>query len=823
MMQFGRWLSLRSFLAALLALAVCVGGGCVILTSTTGDAEAVRALDAALQRVATAVSEKLGDGLATVERDVSLAAENAVFERGGRASAVQEFLGRWRSLHPDYADILFADRSGQVVATASGSFAGSDVSGTTWFARALTGLAIGDASERTRAGVEVPRNVIIGAPVRGGGAAAAGVLAIQLTPSWIEEAVSATRRVLGGAAQKASVQIVNAGGRSIHQSGAPAADSEAREANAVVGDEAALGWFVLAKGNRQPEAGSALLQGFALPLVLASALLAGLVGWLLGTRLGRSLASIRNAAAEDQVALLPRNASITDVADLADTVETCIGRSVGRERIQQETRAALTRSRDRVRAVKLLSGFTCWEIDLRNGQVTWAAGSADMADSTSERADDLDQVLARIDAEDRGLLRRAMQAACEEPGSVRETAVRTLAGREEARGRQLLLRMTAVAANGQPIRLHVLSREIGIVALPAPRASHVPEVVRSGEQAVPPLDARAHAVIAGLAHEIGEALTSVTRTAAALGNGAWDAQHPNGVQDIVRQAARGTALTRKLTAVLNRDTGDRPDATATQALSATLELISSAILPGSVIIQSPAQALPALTCTGRELEVMLLNLASDARESLPRGATATFAVETDPSAAGDGRIGLRVVLTAPTEFRADRGVAAIRDLMQDNGGTVAVESLPDRTLVTLSFLRAQAARAEPTDVRNAAGAAPILLIEPDPVMRAATAESLAGLGYPVLAAASAEEGRDALAGRRDFTAILCAHTTPTVNGVLLAEIASRTHPAVDIVLMAAEEVIARPPTAFRWLQKPFGSQDLARALERSSAVQRDAA
>ena len=122
MPQFGRWLSLRSFLAAILALSVCVGSGCLILAGSTGDAGSGRLLDQELQRTARAVAEKLGDGLAIVERNAEFfAAEHSIFERGGRAAAVQEFLaGRWRSLHPNFSDILFADRSGQVLATASG-------------------------------------------------------------------------------------------------------------------------------------------------------------------------------------------------------------------------------------------------------------------------------------------------------------------------------------------------------------------------------------------------------------------------------------------------------------------------------------------------------------------------------------------------------------------------------------------------------------------------------------------------------------------------------------------------------------------------------
>jgi CheY-like chemotaxis protein len=823
-MQFGRWLSLRSFLAAILALSVCVGGGCLILAGSAGDAGSGRLLDQELQRTARAVAEKLGDGLAIVERDASLAAEHSIFERGGRAAAVQEFLGRWRSLHPNYADILFADRAGQVLATASGSALGADVSGTTWFARAMTGLVVGDATGRSLAAV--PRNVIVGAPVRAQGGAA-GVLAIQLAPTWIEDAVAATRRILGGSAQTVLVNVVNAGGLSVFQSGSPAADGDVREANAVVTDEAALGWVVVVKGRPPVEAASALLQGFTLPLVLAAAAFAGCIGWLLGGRLGRSLASIRHAAAEDRVALLPRNASITDIADLADAVERSIGRSTGRERIQRETRAALARSRDRVRAVKLLSGFTCWEIDLRNGQVTWAAGSADMADSTSERADHLDEVLSRIHPEDRRLLRKAMQAACDEPGSIRETAVRTLAEHEEATGRQLQLRMTAVAAGEQPIRLHMLSREIGLVALPAPRGASAGALAQPAAPQTAALgatpDPQPDAIVCGLASEIGEALTSVTRALGALEQPGAGAPDGTVIEAAIRHAARGAALTRKLSSLVNRGAEDTADTATERALAETVQLVASAILPGLVVVEPEAVTLPALACTARELEVMLLNLASDARASLPKGADVTLAIEPNAAAAMDDRVGLRLVLTAPNGFRADRGLAAIENLMAGFDGAVAVENVQDRTVVTLSFPKARPDAASSAEAGNRAATGAILLIEPDAVLRAATAESLTALGYAVTPVADAEAGHDALAAHRDFEAVLCAHTMPAVNGVMLADVVARTHPSVDIVLMAAEAPPARSSVTFRWLQKPFGSPDLAQILRPTAVERRDAA
>ena len=65
----------------------------------------------------------------------------------------------------------------------------------------MTGLVVGDATGQSLAAV--PRNVIVGAPVRTQGGAA-GVLAIQLAPTWVEDAVAATRRILGGSPRRFS-------------------------------------------------------------------------------------------------------------------------------------------------------------------------------------------------------------------------------------------------------------------------------------------------------------------------------------------------------------------------------------------------------------------------------------------------------------------------------------------------------------------------------------------------------------------------------------------------------------------------------------------
>lgn len=805
MMHMGRSISLRVLLAAILVVAVLAGGACVLLVGSEDAAETARRSEADVRRTANLISERLSEELATVGRDVSLAAENTVLGREGNGTTVQQVLGRWRALHPGYADILVADRSGRVLVTASGSLAGADVSGTTWFSRGLSGIVIGDASDRTRTGGDVPPNVIIGAPVRAGGTTEIGVLAVQLKPDWIQEVVAALRRNLGGAARDSAIQVMNAGGRTLHRSTGLAQVGRTHEATAAIAEGAGLGWIVSVKQRDLVE--DAAGAGPATFLALAAAALgAAYIGGAVGGRLGRNVQRIADAARQDRVDLLRRDVPTADLANLADAVGACIGRSQGRERLLGESRGALARSRDRVRSARLLGGFTSWEVDLRNGQVTWADGAAAAVENAAERACTLEEMLARIEVDDRALLKNTMRAVCEEPGSIREAVIRSLAGPEDSAGRRLVLRLTAVALNGQPVRLHALTREIAQVALPAPSTGSVAPGAVLAEVGEPPAAFPAQAIVAGIAHDIGGALDAIWADLRDIENEAAFADD-NAMETARRDVARGSALLKRMLALVQPDSPVVQNGDAARVVTETVDFIRAAILPG-LVLTPWAGTLPKLACGIRELEVALLNVASDARASLPTDAIVTLSVE-EASDHGDAQIGLRARFSAPDGFRADRGVAAVRGQMDAIGGAIGVATANAGITITLTFPIARESLVPSDPAREAEQ---VLLVEPDAVLRASTAESLIGRGYAVTPVASTEEASEALAVSRAYTVLLCAHAMPAVDGVFLADVVSRTHPATAIVLMAPDAIPLRGDAAVQTLRKPFSSQDLVDAL-----------
>jgi hypothetical protein len=178
--------SLRIFAGASVALAVGLGGSLVLVASSLQEGAArAETTRATLQRAAPLLAERLDGTLLEVGRDVSLAALSEQLVQDGSRADLERFLAAWQKLRPDYADILVADRTGRVRATASGKFIDADVSASLWFARGLHGMAAADATESSKAGTQAPRNVIVSAPIAEG---ARGVVAVQVTPRWVEAA-----------------------------------------------------------------------------------------------------------------------------------------------------------------------------------------------------------------------------------------------------------------------------------------------------------------------------------------------------------------------------------------------------------------------------------------------------------------------------------------------------------------------------------------------------------------------------------------------------------------------------------------------------------
>jgi CheY-like chemotaxis protein len=144
-----------------------------------------------------------------------------------------------------------------------------------------------------------------------------------------------------------------------------------------------------------------------------------------------------------------------------------------------------------------------------------------------------------------------------------------------------------------------------------------------------------------------------------------------------------------------------------------------------------------------------------------------------------------------------------------------IDSAPGEGTRILLFLPAttEAATIVPTAVaRQNDGAGRILLVDDEPLVRAATADMLVDLGYHVIEAESAEAALLLLDAGTLVDALVTDHLMPGMSGTELAQmVAARSPPLPALIISGFAEVGGLAP-ALPSLSKPFRRDDLAAAL-----------
>ena len=787
-------------LTLLLALATGLGGLVILGTADIGIGGGRQDEDKGRDG-ALLIAERVEDALLSVGRDLALIGESLALQAPETVGETAERLfAAWRRLHPDYTDVLLADRAGRVLATSRQRIVGADVSGSPWFARSLAGIVIGEAAEASRAGAAVPRNVIVAAPV-GSGEEVRGVLAVQLTPQWTDAVVAAARRSLPDAGRGLSIQMFNGAGRALHRSGP---EVHGPDSGATVGDvrRGGVGWLVSVRVPEAPPSGIPILT-----LLGTVGLVAGF-GWLMGGQIRRNLAHAGALCRQETQRREPSWFLTRDLHDLTAQIRSAADKSLGRERLLQEKRAALARSRDRIRAIRALSGSSCWEIERTTGQVVWTDGDDAENGAAPERVCALDDVLAHLVPEDRAALGNALDAVQAAPGTVRDVVVRTRAGTERISGRRLALRIAADRAGST--RLYALSREYTEPTLAAPvppRASAEPAPQLG--TAARDLDSALTAAMTALGALLGEAKDAGDRsrrlTAAAL-----------------RGAERGASIARRVSAPSRQDR-PRADTTMgadvaaldlTAVLDGIVSRIRAAAAPEMTLAVSRDSDLPPIRCTREQLETALLALVGDLDGRMTEDASATLRVE---ASALDSRLGVRISLSAACDVSGGRGLATARSLLGGLGGQVALGGRPHGSTVSLWFPASETA--EPAGLRLGTTAS-ILLVETDPVLRAALIESLESLGNRVTATGAAMQATLHLKAERGFELLLCEHGPPGSDLANLVSSVARTHPRLRTVLTSFAGNLSSKPAIANVLCRPFGLTELAATV--ASAISEEA-
>ncbi|MBV8751859.1 MAG: response regulator [Hyphomicrobiales bacterium] len=349
----------------------------------------------------------------------------------------------------------------------------------------------------------------------------------------------------------------------------------------------------------------------------------------------------------------------------------------------------------------------------------------------------------------------------------------------------------------------------------------------------------------GIAHDFNNLLMVVSGGLDMLQRAADPARRRR-LMDAMRQAVRrGAGLTRQLLAFSRRQALKPQPLDVARHIGAMRELLDRT-LRGDVNVELDfPDGLWTVEVDPGELELVVLNLAVNARDAMPHGGTIVVRGENLPNIkdehlAGD-YVRLSVIDTGtgiPVDVRAHvfepyfttkeigkgsgLGLAQVYGFAVQSHGAVRINSEVGRgTSISLYLPRTDKAPSEDHVIDQRPEGQPahdvgrVLLVEDDDEVAALASEMLDQLGYSVTRAASATAALGALANGRSVDIVFSDIMMPGMNGVDLAHEIRRRRADLPIVLTSGyAEAAARDASAagVHILPKPYSLDELSSAL-----------
>jgi len=353
----------------------------------------------------------------------------------------------------------------------------------------------------------------------------------------------------------------------------------------------------------------------------------------------------------------------------------------------------------------------------------------------------------------------------------------------------------------------------------------------------------------GIAHEMNEAIQVISGYLglAALEGGRQLAR--GDLAAIERASKRATTLLSELLAFARRRPATRAPVDLNAIVRQWEDLIQALVGTHLRFIVDLAPDLPAVHADKGELQQILINLVTNARDAMPDGGTLTIATHTTSperlitSEALDDRLGTYVVLTVTDtgvgmtpETKANLfqpffttkgndgtrglGLATVQEIVRESGGLLWVRSHPGQGTAVEIHLPAiprptEAPRVTPAPTPPGRGHETVLLVDDDPGVLMVASRGLAQYGYRVLTAASAAEATTLAAERGNEIALLVTDIMmPGQRGPGLAQELVAEWPHLRVLFISGypgdeeTDLVKRAP----YLGKPFTPDELARAV-----------
>ena len=358
----------------------------------------------------------------------------------------------------------------------------------------------------------------------------------------------------------------------------------------------------------------------------------------------------------------------------------------------------------------------------------------------------------------------------------------------------------------------------------------------------------------GIAHDFNNVLQAVHGGAGLIEKHAAD---PTSVRRLthmmVEAAGRGASITRRLLAFARRGDLQAERIDPAGLLDGLRDVLAQTLGSPITVRVEAGPGLTAVMADRGQLETVLVNLATNARDAMPNGGTLTLAAAAEEIVAARVHLAglmpgqyVRLAVT-DTGTGMDRttlehalepffttkaqdkgtglGLSMAKGFAEQSGGALAIESELGRGTTVTVWLPVADAREEvgqvPLGIALVAGLARrVLVVDDEDLVREMLVASLEDAGFAVLAAGNGAEALALLETEEPVDVLVSDLSMPGMGGLALICEAHVRRPGLPAVLLtgyageaAHLAVSGAPPDAFSLLRKPVSVAQLVDRIE----------
>jgi PAS domain S-box-containing protein len=317
------------------------------------------------------------------------------------------------------------------------------------------------------------------------------------------------------------------------------------------------------------------------------------------------------------------------------------------------------------------------------------------------------------------------------------------------------------------------------------------------------------------------------------------------IKEISGAGERAAALTRQLLAFSRRQVIDLRVVDPNRVILGMAQLLERLLGDDVRVTLELSPALRLVRGDVGQLEQIVMNLCTNARDAMPQGGEIVVRTETstdpgepeghDPARAwvhltiadrGDGMDPATLGQAFEPLFTTKEigrgtglGLSTVQAIVSQSGGRVAIVSEVDRGTTVHVWLPAldigQAApTATPAEKTAPRGAETVLLVEDEPGVRALCDNVLRSLGYAVIVAGPGEAERAAEGHRGTIDLLVTDVVMPGLRGPSIAATVRHSSPRARVLYVSGyiDEVLSMPAPGAGFLAKPFTPLELARKV-----------